>query len=240
MNTPLHAGSHLLKKSAAAAPFKKSLIFLAVASALCSTAAASPNGWSSVNLKPVYGNDALPSAFDERYTAGQNTKETDGVIGIAAFNHASAVSDFSASLTLNRNNVAASAYTVLLNQSPVTFTGSSTTLRMTTIDGDHQSEEDPDHAGSALLMHGDHTDPAGTFNASQTTKAVFAADTTTLESTLKGAKAGSTNTLHLEGNSFRHRFHGKNGQHHDAHRIRRSRAVPSPGRDPRNRHRHRA
>ena len=201
MNTPLHAGSHLLKKSAAAAPFKKSLIFLAVASALCSTAAASPNGWSSVNLKPVYGNDALPSAFDERYTAGQNAKETDGVIGIAAFNHASAVSDFSASLTLNRNNVAASAYTVLLNQSPVTFTGSSTTLRMTTIDGENQSEEDPDHAGSALLMHGDHTDPAGTFNASQTTKAVFAADTTTLESTLKGAKAGSTNTLHLEGNS---------------------------------------
>ena len=201
MNTPLHAGSHLLKKSAAAAPFKKSLIFLAVASALCSTAAASPNGWSSVNLKPVYGNDALPSAFDKTYTAGQNAKETDGVIGIAAFNHASAVSDFSASLTLNRNNVAASAYTVLLNQSPVTFTGSSTTLRMTTIDGENQSEEDPDHAGSALLMHGDHTDPNGTFNASQTTKALFAADTSTLASTLKGAKAGSTNTLHLEGNS---------------------------------------
>ncbi len=171
-----------MKKSAAAAPFKKSLIFLAVASALCSTAAASPNGSSSVLLKPVCGDSTFPAAFDETYTAGQSDKETDGVIGIAAFNNGASVSDFSARLTLNRKNVAASAYTVLLNQSPVTFTGSSTTLRMTTIDGDH-------------------TDPNGTFNASQTTKALFAADTTTLASTMKGAKAGSTNTLHLEGNS---------------------------------------
>lgn len=201
MNTLPYAGSHASMTSAAAAPFKKSLIFLAVTSALCSTAAASPNGWSSVNLKPIYGDDTFPALFDETYGAGKNENETDGVIGIAAFNNGASVSDFSAKLTLNRNNVAASAYTVLLNQSPVTFTGSSTTLRMTTINGDNQSEEDPDHAGSALLMHSDHTDPDGTFNASETTKALFAADTTTLASTLKGAKAGSTNTLHLEGNS---------------------------------------
>ena len=177
------------------------MIFLAVASALFSTAAASPNGSSSVLLKSVYGDSTFPAAFDETYTAGQSEKEADGVIGIAAFGSRASVEDFSASLTLNRKNVAASAYTVLLNQSPVTFTGSSTTLRMTTIDGDNQSEEDPDHSGSALLMHGDHTDPNGTFNASQTTKALFAADTTTLASNMKGAKAGSTNTLHLEGNS---------------------------------------
>ena len=130
MNTPLHAGSHLLKKSAAAAPFKKSLIFLAIASALCSAATASPNGWSSVNLKPVYGDSTFPTAFNETYTTGQSKKEADGVIGIAAFGSSASVEDFSASLTLNRNNVAASAYTVLLNQSPVTFTGSTTALSL--------------------------------------------------------------------------------------------------------------
>ena len=105
--------------------------------------------------------------------------------------------NFSASLTLNRENVPASAYTLLLNNAPATFTGSSTQLSMTTIDGSAQVEEDPDHAGSALLVHG----PRSTALASDTTLVSFEADTTTLGTTLKGAKAASTNVLHVEGNS---------------------------------------
>ena len=100
-------------------------------------------------------------------------------------------------MTLNRENVPASAYTLLLNGAPATFTGSSTQLSMTTTDGSAQVEEDPDHAGSALLVHGARS----TFQASDTALVSFEADTTTLATTLKGAKAGSTNVLHLEGNS---------------------------------------
>lgn len=180
-----------------------------MASALSSSAFASPRGDDTLNLtKYPSGTDIVLENFDQTYTAGKKddkttAKEKEGVVGILVSSNDStqkasaSAENFSASLTLNRENVPASAYTLLLNNAPATFTGSSTRLSMTTINGSAQVEEDPDHAGSALLVHG----PRSTAKASDTTLVSFEADTTTLGATLKGAKAASTNVLHLEGNS---------------------------------------
>ncbi len=198
-----------MKNEKTASRVAKSLVFLAVASALSSTAVASPRGDDTLNLAPYpIGTDIVLKNFDQTYTAGKKddettAKEKEGVVGILVSSNDStqkasaSAENFSASLTLNRKNVPASAYTLLLNNAPATFTGSSTRLSMTTIDGLAQVEEDPDHAGSALLVHG----PRSTAQASDTTLVSFEADTTTLEATLKGAKAASTNVLHIEGNA---------------------------------------
>lgn len=198
-----------MKNEKTASCVAKSLVFLAVASALSSTAVASPRGDDTLNLAPYpIGTDIVLKNFDQTYTAGKKddettAKEKEGVVGILVGSNDStkkssaSAENFSASLTLNRENVPASAYTLLLNDAPATFTGSSTQLSMTTIDGSAQVEEDPDHAGSALLVHG----PRSTAKASDTTLVSFEADTTTLATTLKGAKAASTNVLHVEGNS---------------------------------------
>ena len=198
-----------MKNEKTASRVAKSLVFLAVASALSSTAVASPRGDDTLNLAPYpIGTDIVLKNFDQTYTAGKKddettAKEKEGVVGILVGSNDStkkssaSAENFSASLTLNRENVPASAYTLLLNDAPATFTGSSTQLSMTTIDGSAQVEEDPDHAGSALLVHG----PRSTAKASDTTLVSFEADTTTLEATLKGAKAASTNVLHIEGNA---------------------------------------
>lgn len=198
-----------MKNEKTASHIAKSLVFLAVASALSSTAVASPRGDDTLNLAPYpIGTDIVLKNFDQTYTAGKKddvttAKEKEGVVGILVGSNDStqkasaSAENFSASLTLNRKNVPASAYTLLLNNAPATFTGSSTKLSMTTTDGLAQVEEDPDHAGSALLVHG----PRSTAQASDTTLVSFEADTTTLEATLKGAKAASTNVLHIEGNA---------------------------------------
>ena len=206
---PPHNNRGSLKNEKTASRVAKSLVFLAVASALSSTAVASPRGDDTLNLAPYpIGTDIVLKNFDQTYTAGKKddettAKEKEGVVGILVSSNDStqkasaSAENFSASLTLNRKNVPASAYTLLLNNAPATFTGSSTRLSMTTIDGLAQVEEDPDHAGSALLVHG----PRSTAQASDTTLVSFEADTTTLEATLKGAKAASTNVLHIEGNA---------------------------------------
>lgn len=198
-----------MKNEKTASHIAKSLVFLAVASALSSTAIASPRGDDTLNLtKYPSGTDIVLKNFDQTYTAGKKddettAKEKEGVVGILVGSNDStqkasaSAENFSASLTLNRKNVPASAYTLLLNNAPATFTGSSTKLSMTTTDGLAQVEEDPDHAGSALLVHG----PRSTAQASDTTLVSFEANTTTLEATLKGAKAASTNVLHIEGNA---------------------------------------
>lgn len=198
-----------MKNEKTASHIAKSLVFLAVASALSSTAVASPRGDDTLNLAPYpIGTDIVLKNFDQTYTAGKKddettAKEKEGVVGILVGSNDytkkanASAENFSASLTLNRENVPASAYTLLLNNAPATFTGSSTKLSMTTTDGLAQVEEDPDHAGSALLVHG----PRSTAQASDTTLVSFEADTTTLEATLKGAKAASTNVLHIEGNA---------------------------------------
>lgn len=198
-----------MKNEKTASHIAKSLVFLAVASALSSTAIASPRGDDTLNLtKYPSGTDIVLENFDQTYEAGQKgdeitAQEKEGVVGILVGSNDStqkasaSAENFSASLTLNRKNVPASAYTLLLNNAPATFTGSSTKLSMTTTDGLAQVEEDPDHAGSALLVHGARS----TSQASDTTLVSFEADTTTLGATLKGAKAASTNVLHLEGNS---------------------------------------
>lgn len=208
-STPPHNNRGSLKNEKTASRVAKSLVFLAVASALSSTAVASPRGDDTLNLAPYpIGTDIVLKNFDQTYTAGKKddettAKEKEGVVGILVSSNDStqkasaSAENFSASLTLNRKNVPASAYTLLLNNAPATFTGSSTRLSMTTIDGLAQVEEDPDHAGSALLVHG----PRSTAQASDTTLVSFEADTTTLEATLKGAKAASTNVLHIEGNA---------------------------------------
>ena len=206
---PPHNNRGSLKNEKTASHVAKTLVFLAVASALSSTAVASPRGGDTLNLTThPSGTDIVLENFNQTYTAGQKddeitAKEKKGVVGILVGSNDStqkasaSAENFSASLTLNRENVPASAYTLLLNNAPATFTGSSTQLSMTTIDGSAQVEEDPDHAGSALLVHG----PRSTAQASDTTLVSFEADTTTLETTLKGAKAASTNVLHVEGNS---------------------------------------
>ena len=206
---PPHNNRGSLKNEKTASRVAKSLVFLAVASALSSTAVASPRGDDTLNLAPYpIGTDIVLKNFDQTYTAGKKddettAKEKEGVVGILVGSNDStkkssaSAENFSANLTLNRENVPASAYTLLLNSAPATFTGSSTQLSMTTTDGLAQVEEDPDHAGSALLVHGARS----TFQASDTALVSFEADTTTLGATLKGAKAASTNVLHLEGNS---------------------------------------
>ena len=208
-STPPHNNRGSLKNEKTASRVAKSLVFLAVASALSSTAFASPRGGDTLNLtKYPSGTDIVLENFDQTYKAGQKddeitAQEKEGVVGILVGSNDStqkasaSAENFSASLTLNRENVPASAYTLLLNNAPATFTGSSTKLSMTTTDGLAQVEEDPDHAGSALLVHG----PRSTAQASDTTLVSFEADTTTLEATLKGAKAASTNVLHIEGNA---------------------------------------
>lgn len=208
-STPPHNNRGSLKNEKTASRVAKSLVFLAVASALSSTAVASPRGGDTLNLtKYPSGTDIVLENFDQTYMAGQKddeitAQEKEGVVGILVGSNDStqkasaSAENFSASLILNRKNVPASAYTLLLNNAPATFTGSSTRLSMTTIDGLAQVEEDPDHAGSALLVHG----PRSTAQASDTTLVSFEADTTTLEATLKGAKAASTNVLHIEGNA---------------------------------------
>lgn len=208
-STPPHNNRGSLKNEKTASRVAKSLVFLAVASALSSTAFASPRGGDTLNLtKYPSGTDIVLENFDQTYKAGQKddeitAQEKEGVVGILVGSNDStqkasaSAENFSASLTLNRKNVPASAYTLLLNNAPATFTGSSTKLSMTTTDGLAQVEEDPDHAGSALLVHG----PRSTAQASDTTLVSFEADTTTLEATLKGAKAASTNVLHIEGNA---------------------------------------
>ena len=208
-STPPHNNRGSLKNEKTASRVAKSLVFLAVASALSSTAFASPRGDDTRNLtKYPSGTNIVLENFDQTYTAGKKddkitAQEKEGVIGILVGSNdytkkaSASAENFSASLTLNRENVPASAYTLLLNNAPATFTGSSTKLSMTTTDGLAQVEEDPDHAGSALLVHG----PRSTSQASDTTLVSFEADTTTLGATLKGAKAASTNVLHLEGNS---------------------------------------
>lgn len=206
---PPHNNRGSLKNEKTASRVAKSLVFLAVASALSSTAVASPRGDDTLNLAPYpIGTDIVLKNFDQTYTAGKKddettAKEKEGVVGILVGSNDStkkssaSAENFSANLTLNRGNVPASAYTLLLNSAPATFTGSSTQLSMTTKDGLAQVEEDPDHAGSALLVHGARS----TFQASDTALVSFEADTTTLEATLKGAKAASTNVLHIEGNA---------------------------------------
>ena len=208
-STPPHNNRGSLKNEKTASRVAKSLVFLAVASALSSTAFASPRGDDTRNLtKYPSGTNIVLENFDQTYTAGKKddkitAQEKEGVVGILVGSNdytkkaSASAENFSASLTLNRENVPASAYTLLLNNAPATFTGSSTKLSMTTTDGLAQVEEDPDHAGSALLVHG----PRSTSQASDTTLVSFEADTTTLGATLKGAKAASTNVLHLEGNS---------------------------------------
>lgn len=184
-----------MKNEKTASRVAKSLVFLAVASALSSTAFASPRGGDTLNLtKYPSGTDIVLENFDQTYTAGKKgdeitAQEKEGVVGILVGSNDStqkasaSAENFSASLTLNRENVPASAYTLLLNNAPATFTGSYTKLSMTTIDGLAQVEEDPDHAGSALLVHGARS----TSQASDTTLVSFEADTTTLGATLKGA-----------------------------------------------------
>ena len=195
-----------MKNEKTASHIAKSLVFLAVASALSSTAIASPRGDDTLNLTKYPDGGVLPN-FNQTYTAGKKSEtvaqEKEGVVGILVGSNDStkkanaSAENFSASLTLNRENVPASAYTLLLNSASATFTGSSSRLAMTTIDGKEQQEEDPDHSGSALLIHGARS----TVQASDTALVSFEADTTTLETMLKGAKAGSANVLHLEGNS---------------------------------------
>ena len=207
-STPPHKNHASLKQGKVAYRVAKSLVFLAVASALSSTAIASPRGDDTLNLTK-YPDGGVLQNFNRTYAAGKKSdeqtvaQEKEGVVGILVGSNdytkkaSASAENFSASLTLNRENVPASAYTLLLNNAPATFTGSSTKLSMTTTDGLAQVEEDPDHAGSALLVHG----PRSTAQVSDTTLVSFEADSTTLEATLNGAKAASTNVLHIEGNS---------------------------------------
>ena len=174
---------------------------------------ASPSGGHTLNLTKYQDAGSVLQNFNETYTAGEKSdeetvaKEAEGIVGMLVgtddimVKPSASAENFSASLTLNRNNVPASAYTVLVNRAPVTFTGSSTTISMTSVDGKAQADDDPDDAGSALLIHGERGDLDGAFHASDTTLVSFGTATTTLETTMKGAKAGSTNVLHLEGNS---------------------------------------
>lgn len=191
----------------------KSLVFLAVSAALSGAAIASPSGGHTLNLTKYQDTGSVLQNLNETYTAGLKSdeetvaKEAEGIVGMLVgtddvmVKPSASAENFSASLTLNRHNVPASAYTVLVNRAPVTFTGSSTTISMTSVDGTAQQEEDPDHSGSALLIHGERGDLDGAFHADNTTLVSFGTDTTTLGTTLTGAKAGSTNVLHLEGNS---------------------------------------
>lgn len=191
----------------------KSLVFLAVSAALSGAAIASPSGGHTLNLTKYQDTGSVLQNFNETYTAGLKSDEetvaaeAEGIVGMLVgtdnvmVKPSASAENFSASLTLKRNNVPASAYTVLVNRAPVTFTGSSTTISMTSVDGDAQQEEDPDHSGSALLIHGERRDIDGVFHADNTTLVSFGTDTTTLQTTMKDAKAGSTNVLHLEGNS---------------------------------------
>ena len=191
----------------------KSLVFLAVSAALSGAAIASPSGGHTLNLTKYQDTGSVLQNLNETYTAGLKSdeetvaKEAEGIVGMLVgtddvmVKPSASAENFSASLTLNRHNVPVSAYTVLVNRAPVTFTGSSTTISMTSVDGTAQQEEDPDHSGSALLIHGERGDLDGAFHADNTTLVSFGTDTTTLGTTLTGAKAGSTNVLHLEGNS---------------------------------------
>ena len=191
----------------------KSLVFLAVSAALSGAAIASPSGGHTLNLTKYQDTGSVLQNFNETYTAGLKSDEetvaaeAEGIVGMLVgtdnvmVKPSASAENFSASLTLKRNNVPASAYTVLVNRAPVTFTGSSTTISMTSVDGDAQQEEDPDHSGSALLIHGERRDIDGVFHADNTTLVSFGTDTTTLQTTMKDAKARSTNVLHLEGNS---------------------------------------
>ena len=191
----------------------KSLVFLAVSAALSGAAIASPSGGHTLNLTKYQDTGSVLQNLNETYTAGLKSdeetvaKEAEGIVGMLVgtddvmVKPSASAENFSASLMLNRHNVPASAYTVLVNRAPVTFTGSSTTISMTSVDGTAQQEEDPDHSGSALLIHGERGDLDGAFHADNTTLVSFGTDTTTLGTTLTGAKAGSTNVLHLEGNS---------------------------------------
>ncbi len=190
----------------------KSLVFLAVSAALSGAAIASPSGSGTLNLTE-YKNGGVLQNFDQTYEAGKKSdeetiaKEAEGIVGILVGTTSSnatpsaSAENFTARLTLNRKNVPASAYTLLVNRAPTTFTGSSTKISMTAVDGTAQGDQDPDDAGSALLVQGDRIGFDGTYRAADTTLVSFGADSTTLETTMKGAKAGSTNTVHLEGNS---------------------------------------
>lgn len=190
----------------------KSLVFLAVSAALSGAAIASPSGSGTLNLTE-YKNGGVLQNFDQTYEAGKKSdeetiaKEAEGIVGILVGTTSSnatpsaSAENFTARLTLNRKNVPASAYTLLVNRAPTTFTGSSTKISMTAVDGSAQGDQDPDDAGSALLVQGDRIGFDGTYRAADTTLVSFGADSTTLETTMKGAKAGSTNTVHLEGNS---------------------------------------
>ena len=202
-----------LKQGKVASHVAKSLVFLAVSAALSGAAIASPSGGHTLNLTKYQDTGSVLQNFNETYTAGLKSDEdtvaaeAEGIVGMLVgtdnvmVKPSASAENFSASLTLKRNNVPASAYTVLVNRAPVTFTGSSTTISMTSVDGDAQQEEDPDHSGSALLIHGERRDIDGVFHADNTTLVSFGTDTTTLQTTMKDAKAGSTNVLHLEGNS---------------------------------------
>ena len=212
-STPPRTNHASLKQGKAASHVAKSLVFLAVSAALSGAAIASPSGGHTLNLTKYQNPGSVLQNFDQSYTAGEKSdeetvaKEAEGIVGMLVgtddimVKPSASAENFSASLTLNRNNVPASAYTVLVNRAPVTFTGSSTTISMTSVDGDAQADEDPDDAGSALLIHGERGDLDGSFHAADTTLVSFGTDTTTLKTTMKGAKAGSTNVLHLEGNS---------------------------------------
>ncbi len=152
------------------------------------------------------------SNFSETYTAGQKgadttNKEKNGVVGVLVGSNDNSVSvsakaeNYSASLTLERNNVPASAYTLLINSATATFSGSTATIAMTSKDGQNQESENVDHSGSALLVHGykENSDPA--IDTGKMTKVMFSAGETKLSTTMEGAVAGSTNVLHVEGNA---------------------------------------
>ncbi len=193
-----------------------------MAAALAAPVSASPSGHHTYNINAYPADDAdvtatitLPQTSALKYTAGEATdtdtltKEKEGVVGIAVVNNKTydidnvkaSAENFDASLELNRNNVASSGYTVILNQANTEFTGSSATIKMTSKDGSNQASEDPDHAGSALLVHGYDTTPNDSIDTDKTTKVVFSANETKLSTDMQGAKAGSTNVLHVEGNA---------------------------------------
>ena len=152
------------------------------------------------------------SKFDKTYTAGKEgdgtTKlEKNGVVGVLVGSNenpgsvSATAENYSASLTLERNNVPASAYTLILTSAPATFSGSTATLTMTSKDGNKQQSENVDHAGSALLVHGYEENPSTEIDTTKTTKVTFSAGQTTLSTDMQGELAGSTNVLHVEGNA---------------------------------------
>ena len=139
-STPPHKNHASLKQGKVASHVAKSLVFLAVSAALSGAAIASPSGGHTLNLTKYQDTGSVLQNLNETYTAGLKSdeetvaKEAEGIVGMLVgtddvmVKPSASAENFSASLTLNRHNVPVSAYTVLVNRAPVTFTGSSTTI----------------------------------------------------------------------------------------------------------------